>query len=129
MGAGYRPERSRANRYLQDREQMKVETFAGMGNYFPSHDLFAVETPGQIHDRTREHLGASDIAIVQARRMLLNAMKDVQAGKEAPGVIRNPSENVFNDLLVLAVMLEADQDPKKYCADLAASENFHAMKS
>ena len=108
---------------------MKGETFAGMGNYFPSHDLFAVETPGQIHDRTREHLGASDIAIVQARRMLLNAMKDVQAGREPPGVVRKESDNIFNDLLVLAVMLDADQDPKTYCAELTASQNYHAMNA
>jgi phenylpropionate dioxygenase-like ring-hydroxylating dioxygenase large terminal subunit len=129
MGPDYRPERKRSNRYLQDRNQMKGETFAGMGNYFPSHDLFAVETPGQIHDRTREHLGASDIAIVQARRMLLNAMKDVQAGREPPGVVRKESDNIFNDLLVLAVMLDADQDPKTYCAELTASQNYHAMNA
>ncbi len=128
MGPGYRPERTRENRYLQNRAEMKRNTFSGMGIYFPSHDLFAVETPGPIHDRTREHLGASDVAIVQARRMLLNAIRDVQNGKEAPGVIRSENENVFNDLVVLAVMIDKEQDPKKYCAEIVQTQDFHALK-
>ena len=41
--AGYKPTRARENRYLQDRAEMHDGTFSGMGNYFPSHDLFAVD--------------------------------------------------------------------------------------
>ncbi len=128
MGPDYRPTRKRENRYLQNRAELDA-TFAGMGVYFPSHDLFAVETPGRIHDRTREHLGASDVAIVQARRMMLNAIKDVQGGKEPPGVIRSQNENVFNDLIILSVMIDKDQDPKQYTNNIAQTQDYHALKA
>ena len=128
LGQGYKPTRTRENRYLQNREEMKSgQTFSGMGNYFPSHDLFAVETPGAIHDRTREHLATSDVAIVATRRMMLNAIRDVQAGKDPPGVIRSQNENVFNDLVVLATMIDNSEDPKQHCANVVRTGDYHAL--
>lgn len=41
---------------------------------------------GPIQDRTREHLGTSDKAIMANRRTLLKAIETVQAGGTAPGV-------------------------------------------
>jgi hypothetical protein len=35
---------------------------------------------GRVVDRSREHLGPADKAIIQARRLLLGAVKTVQAG-------------------------------------------------
>ncbi len=130
LGPGYKPTRTRENRYLQDREEMKSgQTFSGMGNYFPSHDLFAVETPGPIHDRTREHLGASDVAIVATRRQMLNAIRGVQEGRDPPGVIRSDNENVFNDLLILAQMIDKGVDPRQHCASIVQTRDYHALKN
>ena len=127
--AQYQPRRTAANRYRQDREEMKSVSFAGMGRFFPSHDLFAVQTPGAIHDRSREHLVSGDIAIVAARRMLLDAMKAMAQGKEPPLVLRSANENVFNDILVTGTLLEKGIDPRAYCAAIVNGNDYHAMKA
>jgi hypothetical protein len=49
-----------------------------------THDQWAVESPGPIHDRTLEHLGTSDVGIVKYRKLLLAAIRDVQGGERAP---------------------------------------------
>jgi hypothetical protein len=40
---------------------------------------------GPIVDRSKEHLGPADRAIIATRRLLLNAVKTVQAGGDPPG--------------------------------------------
>jgi len=50
-----------------------------MGADINVHDQWACESMGAIQDRTQEHLGASDKAIVAYRRLLRNALE--QAGK------------------------------------------------
>src|SRR5579864_7421540 len=52
-----------------------------MGEDINVHDQWAVESQGAIQDRTREHLGLTDKAIVAFRMMLLSAMKQVTAGE------------------------------------------------
>ena len=91
----YRPKRNKANRYLQDRESMKTWSFSGMGRIFNVQDSAIVEGSGPIVDRTREFLGPSDRAIIAARRQLLRAIRDVEAGREAPHVIRSKEQNSF----------------------------------
>jgi hypothetical protein len=54
-----------------------------MGTDINVHDQWAVESMGQIQDRTKEHLGQSDKAIVQYRRLLRQEIEKVAAG-EAP---------------------------------------------
>ena len=44
------------------------------------------ESMGPIADRTKEHLGVSDTAIIQIRKILLQSLKDMVAGKEPPGL-------------------------------------------
>lgn len=48
------------------------------------------ESMGAISDRTREHLGASDAAIVQMRRRLLNAANELTKNLKAPPGVENP---------------------------------------
>ena len=76
--------RTRQNRFLQDREEMKTGWFIGMGPSFTVHDNFVTESMGPIYDRTKERLGYSDMAVVAARRLLLTAIADVAAGEEPP---------------------------------------------
>ena len=52
-----------------------------MGEDINVHDQWAVESQGTIQDRTREHLGLTDKAIVAFRMLLLAAMKQVIAGE------------------------------------------------
>jgi len=88
----YRFFRKRENRYLQDREEMKTDTFAGFGPVFVTGDHFATETAGAIQDRTQEHLAPSDAGLVAVRQALRGAIKDVQAGRDPPNVIRTPEQ-------------------------------------
>ena len=85
--------RNRSNRYLQDREEMKTQTYIGLGKDFLLHDTMVTESEGQIWDRTQEHLGYTDRGIVAMRKMILQAISDVQTGKDPPGVIRDEARN------------------------------------
>jgi phthalate 4,5-dioxygenase oxygenase subunit len=51
-----------------------------MGEDINVHDQWAVESQGAIQDRTREHLGLTDKAIVAFRMLMLAAIKQVTAG-------------------------------------------------
>src|SRR5262249_15377912 len=82
-----------ANRYGQDREEMRSHTYSGMGRNFLVQDTFAVESPGPIQNRAKERLGTSDKAIIAARRLLLDAVEAVQAGREPPHVVRSADAN------------------------------------
>ena len=74
------------NDYLQDRERQKKSNFSGMENVTPIQDGAMQESMGAVCDRTKEHLGASDAAIVRMRRRLINAGKDLANDKIPPGV-------------------------------------------
>jgi phthalate 4,5-dioxygenase len=75
----YVPNRNRRNDYGFDPHEQEHETFTGMGADINVHDQWACESMGAIQDRTQEHLGTSDKAIVAYRRLLRSALE--QAGK------------------------------------------------
>ena len=104
--------RKTGNRYLQDRSTMEA-TFTGMGGNFNAHDAFATESQGAIQDRTRENTASSDTAVVAARRQMLNALEDVRAGREPLGVVRDPAQNQFADLLSFDVLADASIDHRE----------------
>ena len=107
-----RHRRNKRNRYLQDREQMKTTNFSGMGDYFTAQDAFATETPGPIHDRSREHLGTTDVCIVAARRQLLDGIASVQAGRDPIHVIRDPVHDDMSHIVVVSEVVPPDTDYK-----------------
>ena len=80
----YRPLRNRDNRFWQDRASMKAGNFTGITG-FPNQDVAMWVTMGPIADRTHERLGASDLAIVEFRRRMLDAVREFQAGQPAIG--------------------------------------------
>ena len=51
-----------------------------MGMDINVHDQWAVESMGAIQDRTREHLGTADKAIVAYRRLLRQDIEKVSGG-------------------------------------------------
>jgi hypothetical protein len=61
--------------------------------------------------------------------MILNAIRDVQHGKEPPLVLRTPNENVFNDLVVLAQLIDENVDPKAHCASIVSTQDYHALQA
>jgi phthalate 4,5-dioxygenase oxygenase subunit len=74
LDADYRKHRNLENRFLQDREAMKRGDFTGILG-IPAQDMAMWESMGPIADRTREHLGASDLAIKQFRRQMIAAAR------------------------------------------------------
>jgi phenylpropionate dioxygenase-like ring-hydroxylating dioxygenase large terminal subunit len=76
----YRPKVGRFNDYGFDPYQQTHATYTGMGEDINVHDQWAVESQGRIQDRTREHLGQSDKAIIAYRRLLLTAIDEAAAG-------------------------------------------------
>jgi phenylpropionate dioxygenase-like ring-hydroxylating dioxygenase large terminal subunit len=70
----YVPRKNKRNDYGFDPHEQVHETYTGMGPDINVHDQWACESMGEIQDRTREHLGQSDKAIVQYRRMLRDAI-------------------------------------------------------
>jgi phthalate 4,5-dioxygenase oxygenase subunit len=69
---------NRKNRWNQDRKAMKNGSYTGIAG-FQNQDTAAVESMGAISDRTKEHLGQSDVAIIRMRRRMAEAVKAFQA--------------------------------------------------
>ncbi len=84
LDATYRPLRNRANGFWQDREAMKAGNFTGITG-FPNQDVAMWVTMGPIADRTHERLAASDLAIVEFRKLMLEAVREFQNGETAIG--------------------------------------------
>jgi nitrite reductase/ring-hydroxylating ferredoxin subunit len=110
----YRPKRNKANRYLQDRESMKTWSFSGMGRIFNVQDTAIVEGCGPIVDRSKEFLGPSDRAIIAARRQVLRAIHEIEAGADAPHAVRSAEKNCYRDLTVISEVIEGGADWKAH---------------
>ena len=71
------------NRYGQDRDRVRAGKWSGFSVL--RHEDYAVAmAQGAIADRGKEFLASSDIAIVRARRALMNAAKKAGAGEKGP---------------------------------------------
>jgi phthalate 4,5-dioxygenase len=73
---------NRQNRWLQDRKAMKNGSWVGIEG-FQNQDIAAQESMGAVVDRSQEHLGTSDIAVIRMRRRMLQNVRGHEAG-EAP---------------------------------------------
>ena len=80
----YRPRKNKSNDYGFDIEEQRNKTYTGMGVDTNVHDQWACESLGPIQDRTKEHLGKSDVAISKYRRILKDAIGVVQADNTPP---------------------------------------------
>jgi phthalate 4,5-dioxygenase oxygenase subunit len=77
LNSDFTKKRTLANRYEQDREAMKRGDFTGIKG-IPTQDMAMWESMGPIADRSKDHPGSSDMAVVQFRRMMLAAVKKLQ---------------------------------------------------
>lgn len=80
----YRSVRNRDNDWGYDPEEQRTLSYTGMGRDINVHDQWAVESPGPIQDRTKEHLGTTDRAITANRKLLIKAIDAVEQGGTAP---------------------------------------------
>src|SRR5205814_6262045 len=81
----FRSKKNRENNYRLDRQVQKTENFTGIDGV-NTQDRAVQESMGPIVDRSKEHLGPADKAIIQARRLLLDAVKTVRDGGTPRGV-------------------------------------------
>jgi phthalate 4,5-dioxygenase len=76
---------NRSNNYGLDREVQRTESYTGIDG-INQQDRALQESMGPVVDRSREHLGPGDKAIIQARKLLRQAVKTVEAGGTPDGV-------------------------------------------
>ena len=72
------------NDWMMDRAKQRVASFTGIDGV-NAQDRAVQEAMGPIVNRSREHLGQTDKAIIMLRKILLNAMRTVADGGVAPG--------------------------------------------
>ena len=92
------------NDYLIDRAEQRTNSYSGIQG-IAQQDMAVTESMGAIMDRTHEHLGQSDKAIIRARRMLIDAAKALAEGIEPPALdptmpykeIRSAERNIRPD--------------------------------
>src|SRR5262249_62077814 len=66
---------TRSNRWLQDRDEMRFgDRLSGMQGTV-NEDHAVQESMGPIVDRTNEHLGTSDQAVIRFRRLMIEAAR------------------------------------------------------
>ena len=98
------------NEYQIDRsiqaDRSSRGSFSGVAE-FNSQDLMVTESMGPIYDRSKEHLGTTDVAIIRMRSMLINAARDLAQGKEPPAV---GPENDYKSIRVGEKVLDPDED-------------------
>jgi phenylpropionate dioxygenase-like ring-hydroxylating dioxygenase large terminal subunit len=82
---GYKLKRNPSNDYLIDRAMQRTKNYTGIVG-INTQDYALQEGMGPIVDRSREHLGTSDKAIIAARQLLLEGTDDVAAGRAPRGV-------------------------------------------
>jgi len=84
------------NEYEQSRELQKTGNFTGIRG-IANQDHAATETMGAIVDRSKEHLGTSDLPIIHMRRLLLQQVKAFQEGIEPLQLDNDSLKTLFSD--------------------------------
>lgn len=84
LDENYKPLRNYDNRFWQDRQAMKNGNFTGIKG-IPNQDMAMWLTMGPIADRSQDRLGASDLAIVEFRKQMVQAAADFSKGNAAIG--------------------------------------------
>jgi phthalate 4,5-dioxygenase oxygenase subunit len=80
----FRSHANRSNNYLLDRGVQRTETYTGIDG-INVQDRAIQESMGRTVDRSKEHLGPADKAIIQARKLLRQAVKTAEAGGAPDG--------------------------------------------
>jgi phthalate 4,5-dioxygenase oxygenase subunit len=104
---------SRANHFLQDRNAQRTLSYTGIWGS-REQDAAVQSGMGPIVDRTNEHLGASDTAIIGMRRSLLNEAKTLIRGTE-PTAPHRPE--LYSARAWHAVMSRGDPSPAAFLRD------------
>jgi phthalate 4,5-dioxygenase len=89
----YRLKANDSNDYLVDRGAQRTTSFTGIAGT-NTQDIAIQESMGPLFDRSREHLGTSDVAVIATRRLLLDAAYAVQQGLDPLAVDGGSSHGI-----------------------------------
>ena len=119
----YMPLRNKRNDYLIDRKAQKHATFTGITGV-SEQDAAIQDSQGPIQDRTKEHLGPTDIGVVEFRKLIVGAARALSHGEEpkAPSLakryaVRSGGWVAAPDKDLAAVMAERFGHPRGYVGD------------
>ena len=116
----YAPVKNKNNDYCYDPLEQQSSTYTGMGLDINVHDQWAVEMMGSIQDRTREHLGRSDVAIIRNRRMLRKAISALADGNNKALLMQSPgAEKIVGPLSNDAIANTEDWHNASVSSDMA----------
>ena len=104
VGAGFQAVRNKGNNWMIDREVQKTETFTGIQG-INTQDRAVQEGMGPIVDRTKEHLGNADRAIIATRKLLEQAIETTADGGDPPG-----ASDTYYELRAHEEVLPAEAD-------------------
>ncbi len=82
----YQTVANKSNDYLIDRVRQRTVNYSGMESV-PIEDTAMMESMGPIYDRSQEHLGSSDVAVIATRRRLIKLASDLRQGVEPFAVL------------------------------------------
>ena len=121
VDANYRPLANRDNDYLVDRAAQRTVSFSGIRG-IGEQDMATQESMGPVNDRTREHLGSSDTAVIAMRRRLQRLAMDLQRGVE-PAAAQQPE---IYKVRSVSFILNQDQSWVEECyRTMAATSAFY----
>ena len=88
-GGAWRPTARRQNDYFWSQELQQTSFFSGFPEFW-AQDAAMQEGMGPIYDRTREHLGTSDLGVIRVRQRVLQAAKALRDRGETPPAALQP---------------------------------------
>lgn len=104
----YAPLKNKRNNYGYDSAEQARETYTGMGMDINVHDQWAVESPGPIFDRTKEHLGKTDVGIIKYRKILREAIASLDEDGAALKMQNGGTAAITGPISVDAIGLDTD---------------------
>lgn len=117
IGPDYGKLRNFQNDYLIDRQAQKQASYTGIEDFI-NHDGCVTETMGAIYDRSQEHLGVSDAAVIAVRRYLLKAVQSFQNGGAPPHRVDDPAKNNFSHACSIAEVIPVAQSWRQHFPQL-----------
>ena len=97
----YFPRQNMANNYLMDRRAQKETNYTGIHG-IANQDAAVQESMGKRMNRSREHLGTSDSAVIAWRRLVMKLARDLQKGIEPEAAHHGEWYNVRSCATLLA---------------------------
>ncbi len=108
----FKAKANKSNQYMIDRSVQRSLTYTGIKG-IPVQDQACTESMGTIANRTKERLGTSDTAIIQARRRLMSAAKQLLQGDRPYSAYHSDAYFIRSTVLELPKDIPFDEGAKE----------------